>query len=134
MSNAIAISSAVDVEPTPESEVGPPERVIQSRPGWISVDWSELWQFRELLYFLIWRDVKVRYKQTALGVGWAVLVPVFSMIIFTMIFGNFANMKGQLPAGMNYSVFVYAGLLPWTFFAAAINLGGIALVNQQTLL
>ena len=86
------------------------ELVIRPRPGWISVDWKELWQFRELMYFQVWRDVKVRYKQTALGVAWAILVPVFSMVIFTMIFGNFADMKGKLPLGENYSLFVYAGL------------------------
>ena len=109
-----------------------PELVLRARPGWIGVDWRELIEFRELLYFLVWRDVKVRYKQTVLGVAWAIFVPVFTMIIFTVIFGNFAGMKNELPAGMNYAVFVYVGLLPWTFFASAINLGGFSLVNQQT--
>lgn len=110
------------------------ELVIRPRRGWIGIDWREMWQFRELLYFMTWRDVKVRYKQSALGVAWAVLVPTFSMVIFTVIFGNFADMKKDLPAGLNYSVFVYAGLLPWTFFSSAISLGGLSLVNQQTLL
>ena len=134
MSNAIAISPSVDAEPTAVSEAPPQERVIRARPGWISVDWDELWQFRELLYFLVWRDVKVRYKQTALGVAWAVLVPVFSMVIFTVIFGNFAHMKNELPGGMNYAIFSYAGLLPWLFFSTALSLGGQSLVNQQQLL
>lgn len=134
MSDVIAYTpTAAGASPaTPPAE--PYELVIRPRRGWIGVDWAELLHYRELLYFLVWRDVKVRYKQTALGVAWAVLVPVFSMIIFTVIFGNFANMKSSLPAGMNYAVFVYAGLLPWTFFATAINAGGLSLVNQQSLL
>jgi lipopolysaccharide transport system permease protein len=116
------------------ADFGPSELVIRPRRGWIGVDWAELRQFRELLYFLVWRDVKVRYKQTALGVAWAVLVPLFSMLIFTVIFGNFAGMKGQLPSGTSYAVFVYAGLLPWTLFATSLNTGGTSLVNQQSIL
>jgi lipopolysaccharide transport system permease protein len=116
------------------AEVELRELVIRPRRGWIGIDWEEMWHFRELLYFMTWRDVKVRYKQSALGVAWAVIVPVFSMVIFTVIFGNFADMKKQLPEGLNYAVFVYGGLLPWTFFASAISLGGLSLVNQQTLL
>ena len=110
------------------------ELEIRPRRGWISVDWAEMSYFRELLYFLIWRDVKVRYKQTALGVAWAVLVPVLNMMIFTVIFGNFAGVKNDLPVGMSYPVFVYAGLLPWTFFSSAISLGGLSLVASQTLI
>jgi lipopolysaccharide transport system permease protein len=134
MSTDATISAAAAGPLVAPVEHETPELVLRARPGWISVDWRELLQFRELLYFLIWRDVKVRYKQTVLGVAWAVLVPVFSMIIFTVIFGNFAGMKNELPAGMNYAVFVYVGLVPWTFFASAINLGGLSLVNQQALL
>jgi lipopolysaccharide transport system permease protein len=110
------------------------ELVIRPRRGWIAVDWAEMWHFRELLYFMTWRDVKVRYKQSALGVAWAVIVPALSAVIFTVIFGNFADMKKELPPGLNYSAFVYAGLLPWTFFASAISLGGLSLVSQQQLL
>lgn len=112
------------------------ELVIEPQRGWLSVDQRELWRHRELLYFLIWRDVKVRYKQTVLGVAWAILVPVLSMLVFTAIFGNFARLKDVLPKGMEnaYPVFVYAGLLPWLFFANAISQGGLSLVNQQQLL
>jgi lipopolysaccharide transport system permease protein len=110
------------------------ELEIRPRRGWIAVNWAEMSHFRELLYFLIWRDVKVRYKQTALGVAWSVLVPVLNMMIFTVIFGNFAGVKNDLPVGMNYPVFVYAGLLPWTFFSSAISLGGMSLVNSQSLI
>jgi lipopolysaccharide transport system permease protein len=118
----------------PASEFEGREIVIRPRKGWIGIDWDEMWHFRELLYFMTWRDVKVRYKQSALGVAWAILVPVLNMLIFTVIFGNFADMAKQLPKGLNYPVFVYAGLLPWTFFASAISLGGLSLINQQTLL
>ncbi len=86
-----------------------PQTVIQPRSGWIPIDWQELWDFRELLYFLVWRDVKVRYKQTVLGVAWAVLQPVFSMLVFTVIFGRFARIPSE---NLPYAVFVYAGLLP----------------------
>lgn len=112
------------------------ELVIEPRRGWCSIDIREMWRQRELLYFLVWRDVKVRYKQTVLGVAWAVLVPLLSMLVFTVIFGNFAGLKDTLPAGLHnaYPVYVYAGLLPWLFFSNAISLGGLSLVNQQQLL
>jgi lipopolysaccharide transport system permease protein len=93
------------------------ETVIRPRSGWIAIDWRELWNARELLGFLVWRDVSVRYKQTVLGVAWAVLQPVFTMAIFTVIFGKLAKMPSQgVP-----SSFVYAGLLPWMFFSTAVT-------------
>lgn len=114
----------------------PEELVIEPKRGWIPIDFRELWRYRELLYFLVWRDVKVRYKQTVLGVAWAILVPIFSVTVFTVIFGNFAGLKETLPAHLvnAYPVYVYAGLLPWLFFSNAISLGGMSLVNQQQLL
>lgn len=109
----------------------PTELIIQPTRGWIGIDWGELLRYRELLYFLVWRDFKVRYKQTVLGVAWAVLQPVFNMVVFTIIFGKLANISSE---GMPYAVFVYAGLLPWTFFSGGVNLAGLSLVNQQNLL
>ena len=79
---------------------GADEIVIEPQRGWLAIDRRELWRHRELLYFLVWRDVKVRYKQTVLGVAWAVLVPVLSMLVFTAIFGNFAGLKDTLPEGL----------------------------------
>lgn len=118
-------------EAAPACQIERPQTIIQPRSGWIPVDWREMWEFRELLYFLIWRDVKVRYKQTVLGAAWAVLQPLFSMLVFTVIFGKFA----QIPSdNLPYAVFCYAGLLPWTFFANALTHGGQSLVNQQHLL
>jgi lipopolysaccharide transport system permease protein len=110
------------------------ELVIEPRQGWIGIDWQELFRNRELLYFLVWRDIKVRYKQAVLGVGWAVLQPVVQMVVFTLIFGIAARMKGSLPQGLPYSVFVLSGLLPWTLFVTSLSAGGMSLVNQQHLL
>lgn len=109
----------------------PREIVIRPRTGWIAIDWRELWEGRELLYYLVLRDVKVRYKQTVLGVAWAVLQPVFTMIVFTVIFGRFAKVPSD---GLPYSVFVFAGLLPWTFFSNNITQASQSLLNQQSLL
>ena len=110
--------------------------IIEPTHGWVRLNVKELVRHRELLYFLVWRDVKVRYKQTVLGVAWALLVPIFSMLIFTAIFGNFAGLKNKLPPELiaAYPVYVYAGLLPWLFFSNAVSLGGQSLVNQQQLL
>lgn len=107
------------------------ELVIRPSKGWMAVDFGELFRYRELLYFLVWRDLKVRYKQTVLGVAWAVLQPVFSMVVFTVIFGRLAKIDSE---GFPYAVFVYAGLLPWTFFSAAVSMAGQSLISQQNLL
>jgi lipopolysaccharide transport system permease protein len=107
------------------------ETLIRPRYGWIGLDVRELWRSRELLYFLIWRDVKIRYKQTTLGVAWAVLQPLFTMAIFTVIFGRFAGIPSE---GVPYAVFVFAGLIPWTFFANGVMQAGQSLVNQQAML
>ena len=132
MSNDIA-------EPLPPSAAAPAaadkgpirEMVIRPRSGWIAIDWRELWEARELLYFLVLRDVKVRYKQTVLGVAWAVLQPFFTMLVFTVIFGRFAKIPSD---GLPYAVFVFAGLLPWTFFSNNISQASMSLMNQQSLL
>jgi len=105
--------------------------LIRPRPGWIAINWRELWESRELLYFLVLRDIKVRYKQTVLGVAWAVLQPVMSMLVFTVIFGRLAKMPSE---GFPYAIFVYTGLLPWTFFSTAVATSSQSLLNQQALL
>ena len=105
--------------------------VIQPRSGWIPIDWRELWEAREILAYLVLRDVKVRYKQTVLGVAWAVLQPLFTMAIFTVIFGRLAGIPSD---GLPYAVFVFAGLLPWTYFSNAVNSASGSLLNQQALL
>lgn len=107
------------------------QTLIEPRRGIIPIDWRELSEHRELLYFLIWRDIKIRYKQTVLGVAWAVLQPVLSMLIFSVIFGRFAGIPSD---GFPYPVFVFAGLLPWTFFSISVTQASQSLLNQQHLL
>ena len=90
---------------------------IEPRKGWVALRLGELWQYRELLYFLTWRDIKVRYRQTVLGVLWAIMVPLISMILFTVVFARMANVASD---NRPYPVFNLAALLPWNFFAAAL--------------
>ena len=105
--------------------------VIKPSRGWIALKLRELWFYRELIYFLIWRDVKVRYKQAALGVVWVVLQPLLMMLIFTLFFGKLAGIPSD---GIPYPLFAFAGLLPWTFFAAAVNTSGNSMVNNASLI
>lgn len=105
--------------------------VIEPNKAWSAVDFSDLWAFRELLYFLTWRDVKVRYKQTELGVAWAIMQPFFTMLVFTLFFGRLAKVPSD---NVPYPVFAYAGLLAWTFFANAITNSGNSLVGSANLI
>ncbi len=99
--------------------------------GWLSLRLRELWNFRELLLFLIWRDLKVRYKQTVLGVLWAVLQPVLTMVVFSVIFGQLAKMPSD---GVPYPLFSYAALLPWQLFSRALGDASSSLVNAQSMI
>jgi lipopolysaccharide transport system permease protein len=105
--------------------------VLQPRRGLPSLRLRELWEFRELLYFLTWRDIKVRYKQTALGVAWAVLQPVLAMILFTVVFGHVAKID---TGGVPYPIFSYAALVPWMFFANSVQLSSMSLVVNPQLI
>lgn len=105
--------------------------VIEPTRGWRMLDWRELWAYRELLWVLTARDIKVRYKQTVLGAAWAILRPVVTMVIFSVVFGQLAKIPSD---GYPYPVFVYAALLPWTFFAAAIGTSGGSLIASSHLL
>lgn len=107
------------------------EVIIRPRTGWQPVDWSEIWHHRELLGFLTWRDIKIRYKQTALGGMWAILQPLIAMIIFGALFSRVTGMKGD---GTPYPLFVFAGLIPWTFFANAIGLSSNSLVGSEQMI
>jgi lipopolysaccharide transport system permease protein len=107
------------------------ETLIKPDVGWQTIGWRELWRYRELLYFLTWRDVKVRYKQTVLGAAWAILQPVLMMVVFTIFFGHLANVdSGRLA----YPLFAFLGLLPWTFFATAIASAGNSVVGSERLI
>jgi len=108
-------------------------QVIRIEPsrGWVPLQLKELWAYRELLYFLIWRDVKVRYKQTALGAAWAIIQPVFTMILFSLFFGRL----GKIPSdGIPYPIFAYAALVPWTFFSHGLSQASNSLVGSANLI
>ena len=108
-------------------------QVIRIAPskGWVALQLKELWAYRELLYFMIWRDVKVRYKQTALGAAWAIIQPVFTMIVFSLFFGRL----GKIPSdGIPYPIFCYAALVPWTFFSQGLSQASNSLVGSGNLI
>jgi lipopolysaccharide transport system permease protein len=105
--------------------------IIEPKKGWVPIDLGEIWSYRELLYFLTKRDIKVRYKQTILGGLWAVIQPAFTMIVFTLFFGRLAKVPSD---GLPYPIFVYAGLLPWTYFANAVSASGNSLVGSSNLI
>lgn len=130
--NAAASTGTADRGAAPAgADGGEYELVIRPQPGWIAIDWREMWTYRELLAFLIWRDVSVRYKQTVLGVAWGVVQPLMMMTIFTLIFGRFLNVP---TGGIPYPVFVFAGLMPWTFFSQGFAASALSLANQHALL
>jgi lipopolysaccharide transport system permease protein len=104
---------------------------IQPSKGWVSLKLRELWQYRELLYFLTWRDIKVRYKQTIFGASWAILQPLFTMLIFTVFFGNLAKIPSD---NIPYPIFSYTALVPWTFFANGLTMASNSLVGNSNLL
>jgi lipopolysaccharide transport system permease protein len=108
-----------------------PEIVIRSSKGWRWLDLRELWHYRELVYFLTWRDIKVRYKQTAIGVAWAVLQPLAMMGVFTLFFGRMAQMPSE---GVPYPLFVLSGLVPWQLFSRALSESSSSLVTDQRLI
>src|SRR6516165_9826501 len=105
--------------------------IIAPSKGWVSLKLREIWQYRELLYFLVWRDVKVRYKQTALGVAWAVLQPLATMLVFSLFFGRLAKVPSD---GIPYSIFCFAALVPWTFFAHGLTEASNSLVGSANLI
>jgi lipopolysaccharide transport system permease protein len=105
--------------------------IIKPSRGWFAFRLNDLWQYRELLYFLTWRDIKVRYKQTVLGAAWAIIQPFFTMVVFTLFFGRLAKIPSE---GVPYPIFSYAGLLPWTFFSQAMNQSSDSLVGNANLI
>ena len=116
--------------PPPPTSSSPPVFRIQPAKGWLSLGLGELWEYRELLYFLTWRDIKVRYKQTALGASWAILQPLMTMVVFSLFFGKLAKIDSD---GVPYPVFSLAGLVPWTFFAYALAQSSNSLVQSANL-
>ncbi len=101
-----------------KSIINPKTTIIKSYSGWKSIDWMELWDYQDLFYFLILRDIKTRYAQSVLGIGWAVIQPLFSMVIFTIVFGNLAQINSD---GVPYAIFSYTALVPWIYFSSSLN-------------
>jgi len=123
MTGALPLDAAADAAP----------RVIriQRSRGWVSLKLGDLWAYRELVYFLTWRDVKVRYKQTVLGAAWAVLQPLLTMLVFSLFFGKLAKMPSE---GVPYPVFTLAALVPWTFFSNGLTQSSNSLVGNANLI
>ncbi len=124
-------SSSVRVEAAPFGSTDKPLLIIEGPDTGQSVNLREIWPYRELLHFLIWRDIKIRYKQTFLGATWAVIQPLFAMLLFTLFFGKLARMPSD---NIPYPLFAYAGLLPWTFFANAVTNSSNSLVGNTSLI
>lgn len=121
-------------EPVIHSPVPPEmdthETVLSPPRGWQLINWAELWRFRELIFILAWRDVKVRYKQTALGAAWAILQPAMMMVVFTIFFSRIGGLTSD---GVPYHIFVYAGLLPWIFFSTAVTGASQSVIGSERL-
>lgn len=108
-----------------------PTSIIQPSVGWRSLDLKDLWKYQELLYFLSWRDIKVRYKQTVLGAAWAIIQPFFTMVVFSLFFGKLAKIPSD---GIPYPLFAYAALVPWTMFANGLSQSADSLVGSANLI
>ena len=116
-----------------ESQIAPASTAILIKPtrGWASIQLKELWEYRELTYFLVWRDIKVRYKQTVFGSAWAIIQPLLIMVVFSLFFGKLAKMPSD---GVPYPLFTFAALVPWTFFAQGLNQSSNGLVGSAHLI
>ncbi len=112
-------------------ELTEPVVVVEPKKGLFHLDLQAVWKYRELLYFLIWRDLKVRYKQTVIGAGWAIIQPLMTMVIFTLVFGKFAKVPSD---GLPYPIFAYTALLPWIYFSQAISRSSTSVVGGANLI
>jgi homopolymeric O-antigen transport system permease protein len=120
-----AAASSIDLQPESLAT-----RRIAPSQGWVTLGLGELWRYRELIYFLVWRDIKVRYKQTILGGAWAIIQPLFTMLIFSIFFGRLAKVPSE---SVPYPIFSFAALVPWTFFANGVSLSSTSLVSDSNL-
>ncbi|HLG17595.1 MAG TPA: ABC transporter permease [Blastocatellia bacterium] len=124
-------TAATVTKQLPRSAPDKPLVTIEPSKSWVALNLADLWEYRELLYFLMWRDVKVRYKQTLLGAAWAIIQPFVTMLIFTYFFGKLAKIPAE---GVPYPIFAYTGLLVWTFFSNAVTGAGSSLVGSSNLI
>jgi lipopolysaccharide transport system permease protein len=127
----MAVSQVVTEQVKPADAGDLSELVIEPKQGWTSLKLGELWEYRELLYFLAWRDIKVRYKEAALGASWAILQPLLTMLIFTLFFGRLAKVPSD---GIPYPLFSFTGLVPWTFFLTAVQQSSNSVVGSSNLI
>ena len=127
------LESEMDSIRNPQSAIrnSPNSLRIEPSRGWVSLKLGEIWEYRELLYFLTWRDIKVRYKQTALGAAWAIIQPFFTMLVFSLFFGRLAKIPSD---GVPYPIFSFAALVPWTFFANGLSQSSNSLVGSSNLI
>jgi lipopolysaccharide transport system permease protein len=139
MADELSERSTIDDGPLSE-RLGAPESssrqstmltVIEPSVGWVPLKLSELWGYREVLYYLVWRDIKVRYRQTIIGMAWAVIQPFMTMVVFSIFFGRLARMPSD---GVPYPLFAFAALVPWTFFANGLTLSANSLVHSGNLI
>lgn len=116
-----------------KANVAPPMIEVWIRPsrGWMAVNWRELWEYRELLWLFVWRDIAVRYKQTVLGASWAIIQPLLMMVVFSIFFGRLAGVSSE---GVPYPIFSYAALVPWIFFANGVTAAANSLVGNAGIL
>lgn len=129
---ASALDGAETTAAATESSIGSLRVItVSPAPKWPHLDVRELWHYRELLWRLVWRDIAVRYKQTSIGITWAILQPFLTMVVFTLVFGKFANFPSK---GVPYPIFTYSALLPWTFFASAVALSSASVVGNRALI
>lgn len=134
------IHAVTDHQPTTASPASPDlgkapcKTRIEATPGWRAVNFKELYQYRELLWILAARDIKVRYKQTALGAAWAILQPLLTMVIFTVVFGRLAGLDKHIEGNIPYPIYSLCALLPWMFFANSLTQAGNSLVSNQNML
>ena len=119
--------------PTPPGVAAPPALVtiIEPSSGWVPIRLSELWSHREILYFLVWRDIKVRYKQTVIGMAWAIVQPLMTMVVFSVFLGGLAKVPSD---GVPYPIFAFSALVPWTFFASGVTQSANSLVASSHLI
>lgn len=126
-----AVSGVKFKEEARKDQEASPVLRIQPSKGWVSLRFNELWEYRELLYFLTWRDIKVRYKQTALGATWAIIQPLLTMVVFSLFFGRLAKVPSD---NVPYPIFSFTALVPWTFFANALSQSSNSLVSSANLI
>ncbi len=136
MPKNVADNAVLDAKSTPATRSDPsdgslPVTVVQPSRGWAALGLAELWEFREVLYFLIWKDIKVRYRQTLIGATWAIIQPLLTMVVFSIFFGRLAKMPSD---GLPYPLFAFSALVPWTFFARGLALSAASLVASSHLI